>query len=165
MIETTREEDPRRALVAAVPGLVGRLTRGIDVLSLGCGRGDRLRGLALEFPRSRFVGLDGSVFDIQRARRRVRREGPSGIRFEARAPAALCSWSEFDLAFACSIHDEPDVARVVVGIHRALRFGGVFLMPALESRDVEVLRATGFADVTEIQAERWPDIRCHVATK
>ena len=53
-----------RALVnvtlPAVPGMVGRLQEGIDVLEVGCGTGHDLNEMARAFPASRFVGLDSS---------------------------------------------------------------------------------------------------------
>src|SRR5688572_18339064 len=45
-------------ILPLVPGLTQRLSRGIRVLDLGCGRGRVLNRLAALYPASRFVGLD-----------------------------------------------------------------------------------------------------------
>ena len=161
--EVEREpDDPRRALVAAVPGLTDRLERGIDVLCFGCGTGERTIRLARHWPRSRFVGADHGLDEILVAGRRSRGEEVAQVRFEVRDASTLRSWSEFDLVFACSIHDEPDVDAGLRGIHRAMRFGGVLLMPAADPADAERLRRAGFTPISEIGA---PNDRCHVAAK
>ncbi|MES2696461.1 MAG: methyltransferase domain-containing protein, partial [Verrucomicrobiota bacterium] len=72
-------EDSGQTIVAAlfdhvlplVPGLVGELERGIDVLDLGCGRGIALAALARRFPKSRFLGIDFSEDAIGWAREQV----------------------------------------------------------------------------------------------
>ena len=42
----------------AIPGLAGRLSRGLDVLDVGCGLGRSTAALAGAYPESRIVGLD-----------------------------------------------------------------------------------------------------------
>jgi hypothetical protein len=59
-------EDSGQTVVAAlmdsilplVPGLIGQLKKGIDVLDVGCGSGRALNLMAKNFPNSRFVGCD-----------------------------------------------------------------------------------------------------------
>lgn len=48
---------------------VQRLSAGVDVVELGCGRGSALLTLAAAFPRSRFTGLDRSSDAIAEAAR------------------------------------------------------------------------------------------------
>src|ERR687893_1944901 len=55
-----------------VPGLTGRLERGIEVLDVGCGSVKALTLLARKFPVSRFVGYDFSEEAIARARAEAR---------------------------------------------------------------------------------------------
>src|SRR5262249_61444281 len=47
-------------ILPLVPGLVGRLARGLDVLDVGCGAGRALMRMAEMYPASRFTGYDGS---------------------------------------------------------------------------------------------------------
>jgi len=48
-------------LTPTAPDARERLTGGIDVVHLGCGRGAVLMTLAAAFPRSRFTGYDKSA--------------------------------------------------------------------------------------------------------
>jgi 2-polyprenyl-3-methyl-5-hydroxy-6-metoxy-1,4-benzoquinol methylase len=55
-------------ILPLVPGLTERLTEGIRVLDVGCGRGRIMNRLAELYPRSRFVGMDLSTDAIRFAR-------------------------------------------------------------------------------------------------
>jgi SAM-dependent methyltransferase len=49
------------------------------IVDYGCGTGALLSRLAWRYPRARLVGLDGSAFMLEQARRRIRRLGPGVI--------------------------------------------------------------------------------------
>jgi SAM-dependent methyltransferase len=116
-------------IVPLVPGLPGRLARGIDVLDVGCGSGRALILLARAFPNSRFTGVDASQRAIEIARDEARAQGLSNLRFEARDAALLGASDAFDWITAFdSIHDQARPAEVLAGIAAALRPDGGFLM-------------------------------------
>lgn len=113
-----------------VPGLTGKLERGIRVLDLGCGRGLILNRLARLYPRSRFTGIDLSADAIDYARNVA--SGIDNLRFIARdlsdfdstaEPAAYDFVTTFD-----AIHDQAKPLNVLKGIRRTLASGGVYLM-------------------------------------
>ncbi len=114
------------------PGLILRLKNGIRVLDVGCGRGNALRLLAKEFPKSQFVGYDLSDEAIQFARDAVRSEGLENAVFEKRDLTNFhedAPEGEFDLITAFdAIHDQARPDHVLAGIRRALKKGGLFLM-------------------------------------
>ncbi len=116
-------------ILPVVPGLVERLTQGIDVLDAGCGRGLALVELATRFPRSRFVGYDLEAGAIAHAAELARAAGLSNVRFEARDLTGFDEVACYDLV--CSfdaVHDMKDPAGLVRSLRRALKPGGVYLM-------------------------------------
>jgi 2-polyprenyl-3-methyl-5-hydroxy-6-metoxy-1,4-benzoquinol methylase len=117
------------AIFPLVPGLVEDLTRGIDVLDVGCGSGRALNYMAKAFPKSWFTGFDFSEEAVQAARREAELHGLVNVRFEVKDVAALNESEQFDLITAFdSIHDQARPALVLKGINRALRPEGTFLM-------------------------------------
>lgn len=122
------------SIVPLVPGLHERLTRGIDVLDVGCGRGRALMRLAEAYPRSRFRGYDLSAEAIDDARGQAAAAGLANVSFEARD---MTHWDEpgaFDLVTAFdAIHDQARPDLVLGAIRRALRPGGVFLMQDIDA--------------------------------
>jgi 2-polyprenyl-3-methyl-5-hydroxy-6-metoxy-1,4-benzoquinol methylase len=118
-----------RTILPLVPGLVGRLLEGIDVLDVGCGRGLAINRMARLFPRSRFAGYDLSDAAISGARTEANRNGASNVRFEVRDCAGIPDREAFDLVTAFDvIRDEARPDGVLAGVRRALRAGGTFLM-------------------------------------
>jgi SAM-dependent methyltransferase len=116
-------------ILPLVPGLDGRLMAGLDVLDVGCGAGRAMIRLAELYPASRFVGYDLCPDAIEAAERRAKHRGVGNVRFEVRDVAGLQDRQAFDLVTAFdAIHDQAKPARVLEGIRRALRPGGVFLM-------------------------------------
>jgi len=119
-------------ILPLAPGLTERLTAGIAVLDVGCGRGRALMLMAERFPKSRFTGYDLSESAIAWARERARQIGLDNVSFEARdltdfdrrAEAAAFDFvTTFD-----AVHDQARPLAVLRGIFRTLKPGGVYLM-------------------------------------
>jgi ubiquinone/menaquinone biosynthesis C-methylase UbiE len=116
-------------ILPLVPGLIGRLEQGIDVLDIGCGSGRAMIHLAEHFPRSRIRGYDFSDESIAAANKTARDRGLANVHFEVRDAAELGQRQAFDLVTAFdAIHDQAKPDRVLSQIAQALRPGGVFLM-------------------------------------
>lgn len=119
-------------ILPLVPGLSDRLSKGIRMLDVGCGRGRILNRLAALYPDSRFVGMDLSQDAVAYARTEASREGRGNIEFVAldlsdfdktADPASFDFITTFD-----AIHDQARPLNVLKGIHRALKPDGVYLM-------------------------------------
>jgi len=115
-----------------VPGLRDRLTAGIAMLDVGCGRGRILNKLAEAFPASRFVGYDFSEEAITYARYEAAARQLKNLDYrimdltsfdETAEPAAFDFITTFD-----AIHDQGKPLSVLKGIRRSLKPGGVYLM-------------------------------------
>jgi 2-polyprenyl-3-methyl-5-hydroxy-6-metoxy-1,4-benzoquinol methylase len=117
------------SILPLVPGLIEDLREGIDVMDVGCGRGRALILMARTFPKSRFTGYDFSEEAIADARAEAARQGLANTRFEAQDVAQIDEPARFNLITAFdAIHDQAAPRKVLKGIARALRPGGVFLM-------------------------------------
>jgi len=111
-----------------VPGLVERLTQGIDVADVGCGSGHAANLMAEAFPRSRFAGFDFSDAGIAAARLEAGRKGLANVRFDKRDAAHLGETGRFDFITTFdAVHDQARPDLVLAGIAEALRPGGVYL--------------------------------------
>lgn len=93
--------------LAAVPGLVERLTAGGRILDVGCGTGRVAIAMAKAFPASRVVGLDPNVASIEKARAAAGNEALGDrLRFVVETTGTLDPEGGFDLITACDcIHD------------------------------------------------------------
>jgi SAM-dependent methyltransferase len=117
------------SILPIVPGLVDRLSAGIDVVDVGCGSGRALNRMAHAYPKSRFTGYDVSVDAIETARAEADERALRNVRFEIRDAALLGPAEAYDLVTAFdAVHDQAKPAEVLSAISRALRPGGVFLM-------------------------------------
>lgn len=119
----------RPLIVPLVPGLEDRLAAGVDVLDVGCGRGQALQQLARDYPRSRFCGIDLSADAIASASAAAHDLSNltfvvlDAMQMESRWPTA-----SFDLITTFdAVHDQAHPAQVVASIRRLLRDGGVYL--------------------------------------
>jgi SAM-dependent methyltransferase len=111
-----------------VPGLIGRLTQGIDVADVGCGSGHAVNLMAEAFPRSRFVGFDLSAAGIAAARLEADRKSLGNARFEERDVTHLGEVDRFDFITTFdAVHDQARPDLVLAGIATALRPAGVYL--------------------------------------
>lgn len=112
-----------------VPGSLGKLEAGIDVLDVGCGQGHAVNLMAQAFPRSRFTGLDIAEDAIEVGRAEARRLGLDNAHHEVRDVARLDETARYDLVTAFdAIHDQAAPADVLAGVHEALRPRSPFLM-------------------------------------
>ncbi|MGD9711218.1 MAG: class I SAM-dependent methyltransferase [Thermomicrobiales bacterium] len=112
-----------------VPGIIDRLTDGIDVLDVGCGSGHALNLMAQAFPNSRFTGYDFSHDGVQAGRDEARRLGLTNVQFEERDVSKFDDGRKFDFITAFdAIHDQAKPAQVLKNIATALRPDGTFLM-------------------------------------
>ena len=117
------------AILPLVPGLIGKLEAGIDVLDIGCGAARALNQLARRFPKSRFVGYDLSPEGIEAGRAEARAHGARNVCLEVRDVTDLQEVAAFDLVTAFdAIHDQAHPDQVLLAVYRALRPHGVFLM-------------------------------------
>jgi SAM-dependent methyltransferase len=111
------------------PGLVDSLTRGIDVLEVGCGSGHAVNVMAKAFPASRFVGYDLLPAQIETATAEAAAWGLANARFEVRDVATLPQKNHFDLITAFdTVHDQAQPAALLGQVASALKQGGTFLM-------------------------------------
>ncbi len=115
-----------------VPELASRLAAGIRVLDAGCGSGRTLVRLAELFPKSRFLGLDLSPEAIARGQREAAARGLSNVEFATRDLSDFDATAEpgaFDLVTTFdAVHDQGQPLRLLKGIHRTLKPGGIYLM-------------------------------------
>lgn len=117
------------AILPLVPGLTDKLTAGIEVLDVGCGRARALRMLAARFAKSRFTGLDLCEDAIATARAEATKAGLTNIDIKQHDVTKLGEGGRFDLITAFDvIHDQKAPAIVLSEIHQALKPDGVFLM-------------------------------------
>ena len=126
-------------IVPLVRGLPERLTQGIRVADIGCGRGHALNLLARAFPASEFVGYDFSEEVVEVARAEARDWGLDNAHFEVRDVTNLDGSGTFELITAFdAIHDQAHPAMVLSQIQAHLDPDGAFLMVDIHaSSDVD----------------------------
>ncbi|MES9986723.1 MAG: class I SAM-dependent methyltransferase [Candidatus Thiodiazotropha endolucinida] len=116
-------------ILPLIDGHLSRLERGIDVLDVGCGRGQALLQLARAFPKSRFTGYDFSQEAIEWARKEADRQGLNNLLFEVKDVATLDEQGAYDwIVTFDAIHDQKSPDMVLSAIHGALRDDGIYLM-------------------------------------
>lgn len=119
-------------IVPLVPGLHERLTAGIRMLDIGCGRGRIVNRLATLYPKSRFVGMDLSEDAVEFARQEAAAAGNSNAEFLIRDLTDFHETAEehaYDVVSTFdAVHDQAKPMNVLRGIHRTLRPDGVYLM-------------------------------------
>ncbi|MGI9310660.1 MAG: aminotransferase class I/II-fold pyridoxal phosphate-dependent enzyme [bacterium] len=99
---------------------------GCNVLEIGCGKGNALRTLSVEFPKSRFCGVDISRKSIEHANNNIGDVG--NIEFNVDDAHEL-DYRQYDIVVAFdTIHDLGDPKSVLRKISHSLPRDGVFLM-------------------------------------
>jgi SAM-dependent methyltransferase len=130
-------EDSSQTVVSAllehilplVPGLPGKLERGIEVLDVGCGAGRAINLMARTYPHSSFRGCDFSEEAIGLARDEAQSNNTPNAVFEVRDVTNLGETGRYDLVTAFdAIHDQVAPDKVLASIADALKPDGVFLM-------------------------------------
>lgn len=119
---------PMQRLVAGriLPEYFGEaLTRGIDILDVGCGSGQLIFKLAEAYPNCRFVGVDSDPHGIYIAQKTARqRDLNPRVRFYHLDGQQMRDENNFDLALMFEVlHEIPLEARpgVLAAVYRALR--------------------------------------------
>ena len=122
------------AILPLVPGLVGRLESGIEVLDVGFGMGKALNLMAKRFPNSRFTGYEISEEGILAAQAEADALGNRNVRFVQQDAADFNDREAFDLICTFdAVHDQADPAALLANIRRALRPDGVYLMQDIDT--------------------------------
>jgi 2-polyprenyl-3-methyl-5-hydroxy-6-metoxy-1,4-benzoquinol methylase len=133
-------------ILPLVPGLTERLTQGIRVLDVGCGRGQIINRLAELYPGSRFMGMDLSTDAIKFARAEALKRSLGNSEFIALDLSTFDENAEsesFDFITTFdAIHDQAKPLNVLKGVHRALKPEGVYIMQDISGtshmdRDIE----------------------------
>jgi ubiquinone/menaquinone biosynthesis C-methylase UbiE len=119
-------------IVPLVPGWSDRLTAGIQMLDVGCGRGRIINRLAELYPQSRFTGMDFSSEAILRAWQEASVKRLRNIEFIVADLSHFDDTAEIDaydfVSTFDAVHDQAKPLNVLKGIHRTLRPDGVYLM-------------------------------------
>ncbi len=116
-------------ILPLVPGLVGRLRDGIDVLDVGCGRGRAMLAMAAEFPHSRFTGMDLSAEAVRAATEEAAVRGLTNVSFETRDLTGFSDQRRWDFVTAFdAVHDQSDPAGLISGVRSCLAQDGLFLV-------------------------------------
>jgi ubiquinone/menaquinone biosynthesis C-methylase UbiE len=119
-------------IVPLVPQLAQRLSAGIQMLDVGCGRGRIINRLAELYPKSRFTGIDLSSEAILSAWEEAADKKLRNIEFIVADLSQFDKTAEaeaFDLVTTFdAIHDQAKPLNVLRGIYRTLRPDGFYLM-------------------------------------
>ncbi len=116
-------------ILPLMPGLREKLQQGINVLDVGCGRGNALKRLAQTYPDSRFFGFDFSEEAIAVAQADVKALGLTNLRFDVQDAAAFNESKHYDLIFTFdAVHDQAYPGQVLRNIARALKPDGIYFM-------------------------------------
>ena len=119
-------------IIPLVPGLTGKLAKGISVLDVGCGSGRIMNRLAKLYPKSCFVGIDLSAEAVETARNAASEQSLQNIKFIQSDLSNFDRTSEtetYDLITTFdAIHDQSRPKNVLRGIYRSLKPDGVYLM-------------------------------------
>lgn len=119
-------------IVPLIPGLHEKLSAGLQVLDVGCGRGRIINRLAALYPKSRFTGIDLSAEAVMEAWKEASDKQSRNIEFIVRDLSDFDVQAEieaFDLVTTFdAVHDQAKPLNLLRGIHRTLKPNGVYLM-------------------------------------
>ena len=131
------EEDSGQSIVPVIvdqviplmDGMKEFLIEGINVLDVGCGRGQALLELAKAFPASKFTGYDISNEAIAHANKIAIGEGVKNLNFEVRDVSNFQENEKYSLILALdAIHDQANPGQVLKNIYHSLSPQGKFMM-------------------------------------
>ena len=119
-------------ILPLMPGIIGKLKNGINMLDAGCGSGKIVNKLASLFPKSHFTGIDLSSEAIDHARRNASENRLDNVEFIVQDLSdfhleAPIEQYDFITTFD-AIHDQGKPLNVLKGIYRALKPDGIYLM-------------------------------------
>ncbi len=129
--ETARIFDSKltNQILPLIPEIDNRLTDGIKVLDIGCGRGRAINLMGKAFSRSEFTGCDISHEGISSAKEEAKNMGLTNVQFEIKDALLVEELGKFDLITAFdTIHDQVQPTKVLKAINASLNNDGFFLM-------------------------------------
>lgn len=119
-------------ILPAIPGIVDRLEEGIEVVDLGCGRGNAINLMAKTFPKSKFLGYDLSEEAIDYAKAQAEKQALTNVTFEVRDLTdynITAQNNKFDFVTTFdAVHDQARPDNLLAGIYKSLKEDGVYLM-------------------------------------
>ena len=129
--ETARIFDSKltNQILPLIPEINDKLSNGIKVLDIGCGRGHAINLMGKAFPKSKFTGCDISHEGISSAKEEAKNLGLTNVQFEIKDALLIEELGKFDLITAFdTIHDQTQPTKVLKAINGSLNNGGFFLM-------------------------------------
>jgi ubiquinone/menaquinone biosynthesis C-methylase UbiE len=119
-------------IVPLVPNLHDKLSAGIQMLDVGCGRGRIMNRLAELYPKSRFTGMDLSGEATLAAWEEASAKKLRNVEFIVADLSHFDETAEVDaydlVTTFDAVHDQAKPLHVLKGIHRTLRREGIYLM-------------------------------------
>lgn len=129
--ETARIFDSKltNQILPLIPEINDKLSNGIKVLDIGCGRGHAINLMGKAFPKSKFTGCDISREGISSAKEEAKNLGLKNVQFEIKDALLVEELGKFDLITAFdTIHDQTQPTKVLKAINASLNNEGFFLM-------------------------------------
>ena len=129
--ETARIFDSKltNQILPLIPEINDKLSNGIKVLDIGCGRGHAINLMGKAFPKSKFTGCDISHEGISSAKEEAKNLGLTNVQFEIKDALLIEELGKFDLITAFdTIHDQTQPTKVLKAIYTSLNNAGFFLM-------------------------------------
>lgn len=121
-------------IIPHVEGLHEKLTRGINLVDIGCGEGRAIIHLAKRYPKSRFHGLDIQPSTVAAGNALARSKRLTNVRFEVQDLTTWNGLNAFDVVTAFdAIHDQARPDLVLANIRAALKHDGIFLMQDIKA--------------------------------
>lgn len=119
-------------ILPAIPGIVDRLEEGIEVVDLGCGRGNAINLMAKTFPKSNFLGYDLSEEAIEYAKAQAKKQALTNVSLVVRDLTdynITAQQNKFDFVTTFdAVHDQARPDNLLRGIYKSLKDNGVYLM-------------------------------------
>lgn len=123
-------------ILPLIPGLKGKLERGIRVLDIGCGSGRALVLMAEKYPNSTFLGLDLCSEPLEKGRKAAKAKGLKNLVFQQADLTNYQPEGRFDLITAFdAIHDQARPDKVLKTVFDCLADDGDFLMQDIDASE------------------------------